>query len=371
MNILHIIPNLSKGGAERICLDIAIELQKREGINYLLITLDSLNDYQELSEKVNLRNTTSKLNLRILKSNQNDIQDLQGIVDEFQPDIIHSHLYLAELYSKHLKSDAKRFCHVHDNMHQLEKVSLFNINSKSYLVKFFERNLYDKLADNHVTNFLCISNDAKKFIEKNLQNIPLKIIKFPNAINTETFNEEDLRNKDIINLVNIGSFVPKKAQSLLVETIAELKKLTDKQINLDLLGDGGLKQDCIDLANKLNVQDNIKFRGIVHNPEEFLKKSDLYLHSAKYEPFGLVLIEAMSTGTPVITTDGRGNRDFMTTDNGILIEHRDPSLFAQEILSLLNKPEKYTELRQGALKTAKSYDIGPYVDRLIELYKKA
>lgn len=371
MNILHIIPNLSKGGAERICLDMAIELQKHEDVNFLLVTLDDTNTYKELSKQVNMVTTSSKLNLRLLKKNETDLTHLQSIVDEFNPDIIHSHLYLAELYSKHIKSDAKRFAHVHDNMHQLENVSLFNINSKSYLVKYFERTYYDKLAENFITNFLCISNDAKKFVEKNLANCPINIIKFPNAINTETFNSEDLTNPNEINLVNIGSFVPKKAQELLIETVAELKKIVSKPIHLHLLGDGGMKKECIDLAKKLGIESEIQFHGIVNNPEEYLKKSDIYLHSAKYEPFGLVLIEAMSTGTPVITTDGRGNRDFMENDNGILIEHRDPKLFAKEIADLLNDEERYNRLKAGALKTASNYDIGPYVNRLLELYKSA
>ncbi len=369
MNILHIIPNLTKGGAERICLDIANEIQSRKEHNYLLVLLDEENEYQELSSNTNLKVTSSKLKLKVFGKDNNDLDDLQNIVDDFKPDIIHSHLFLAELFSKHIISDAKRFAHVHDNMHQLENVSLFNINSKSYLVKYFERKYYDRLADSFHTHFLCISNDAKKFVEKNLSNISISIIKFPNAINTETFNPEDLRNPDEINLVNIGSFVPKKAQTLLVDTVFELKKLTPKQVNMHFLGDGGMKNDCIEQSENLGIKENISFHGKVNNPEDFLKKSDLYLHSAIYEPFGLVLIEAMSTGTPVITTDGKGNRDFMTDGNGILLDHRDPKQFSKQIMDLLNNDSKYNQLRQGALDTAKAYDIGPYVDRLIDLYK--
>ena len=365
MNILHIIPNLTKGGAERICLDIANELQGRSDINFLLIVLDEKNQYKELSKNVNIVTTESRLKLKLLGKNQNNLSHLQSIVDEFQPDIIHSHLYLAELYSKHIDSKAKRFAHVHDNMHQLENVSLLNINSKAYLVKYFERKYYDKLADNFETNFLCISNDAKKFIEKNLSNCPINIIKFPNAINTETFNSKQ------ITLVNIGSFVPNKSQSLLIETVYRLKKITNTKIILDLIGDGITKLDCINLSKELQIEDSINFHGVIDNPEFYLKKADLYIHGAKKEAFGLVLIESMSTATPVITTDGKGNRDFMTEGNGILLNHRDPIMFAKEIWDLIQDQDRYKKLQAGALKTAENYDIGPYVDRLLNLYNKA
>lgn len=371
MNILHIIPNLRKGGAERICLDIANELQARPEHEYLLILLDEENEYTFLSKGINHIVTSSKLHLKIVGKSKNDLNDLQSIADKFKPDVIHSHLFLAELVSKHIQSDAVRFCHVHDNMSQLEKVSLLKINSKSYIVKYFERSYYSRLSSKYLTNFLCISEDAKSFIEQNLNDCPNKIIKFPNAINTEVFSQKNKPDDDIIRLVNIGSFVPKKAQSLLIETIAELKRIETRPIKLHLLGNGPLKHDCEVLAKELGVQNEIKFHGNVNDPEKYLKEASLYIHSANYEPFGLVLIEAMSTGTPVIATDGKGNRDFMDGTNGILLKDRNPVNFAQTISRILNDKTLYSDLQKGAIETSKQYDIVPYVDRLVDTYKTA
>ena len=79
----------------------------------------------------------------------------------------------------------------------------------------------------------------------------------------------------------------------------------------------------------------------------------------------------MSTGLPVITTDGNGNRDFMDGSNGVLLDHRDPKKFANEILNLFNDQEQYNLYKKGACATAQNYDIGPYVDRLLNLYTSA
>ena len=88
------------------------------------------------------------------------------------------------------------------------------------------------------THFVCISKDAESFINDNLKDIPKESHFFPNAIDTQLFNEINLREEGVINLVNIGSFVNKKRQSLLIKTVSELKKLTQTNIKLHLLGDG-------------------------------------------------------------------------------------------------------------------------------------
>ena len=371
MNILHIIPNLTKGGAERICLDIANEIQSRKEHNYLLVLLDEENEYQELSSNTNLKVTSSKLKLKVFGKDNNDLDDLQNIVDDFKPDIIHSHLFLAELFSKHIKSDAKRFAHVHDNMSQLEKVPFVSLTNKQAIVKQFERSYYKKISRKRTTHFLCISKDTESFIENTLEGFNKKSHFFPNAINLERFLSQPKEvNPNKIRICNIGSFAPKKAQSFLIDVAMILKN--DHQLNfeIDFLGDGPEKSTVKDKVGHLNLGNQVNFHNNVSNPEEFLRLADLYVHTAKYEPFGLVLIEAMASGTPVITSDGKGNRDFMTKKNGILLKDRDPHLFAEKIMELIYNKELYSSIAKEGIQTARKYDISQYVDNLLDLYKR-
>ena len=192
----------------------------------------------------------------------------------------------------------------------------------------------------------------------------------PNAINIERFAfKEKTKNDDTINLVNIGSFVDKKGQLLLLETVVELKRVSEKKIKLYLIGDGENRVKLETFCREHYIEDEVVFLGKIDNPEEYLQKSDLYTHSASYEPFGLVIIEAMSTGTPVLATDGKGNRDFMTSSNGILLNHRDAQLFAQEINELMRDTERYSSYQKHGLSTAAEYDIKEHVDRLLNLYQ--
>lgn len=368
MKILHIIPNLLKGGAERICLDMCNELEN-SGHQVKLVILDNQNSYEKLVNQLEIIHLDIHIQLKFLRKPETSIGPLQDLVNEFQPDIIHSHLFLAELYAQHIVSPAKRFCHVHDNMHQLHKKRWRHSFTKQGLVGQFERHYYLKLSKKKKTNFLCISQDAFDFISHNIPQKNGVPIFFPNAINSSLFCPQQKKETDTLQLVNIGSFVPKKGQELLLNMMKVL--LGTKKVHLHFLGDGETKKDCQALSKKLGIENHITFHGIHDHPEEILQQADLYIHSASYEPFGLVLIEAMSTGLPVIATDGRGNRDFMDGSNGILLYHRDPKLFAQEIIDLMNDQERYKKLQAGALETAKKYDIVPYVERLVELYQKA
>ena len=69
------------------------------------------------------------------------------------------------------------------------------------------------------------------------------------------------------------------------------------------------------------------------------------------------LIEAMSTGLPVISTNCGGNVDFMNETNGVIINNRNSIDFAKEIKKVFENEDLYKKLSRGAIKTSKKYDI--------------
>jgi glycosyltransferase involved in cell wall biosynthesis len=112
------------------------------------------------------------------------------------------------------------------------------------------------------------------------------------------------------------------------------------------------------------------FKGKVEKVEDYLEDSDIYLHSATYEPLGLVLLEAMAVGLPVITLDGKGNRDLIEEGkNGYMIYDQDPEKFAQKIIFLVKNKSKYAEISSYCKQYAEKYDIKEYVNKLYLLYK--
>jgi len=122
----------------------------------------------------------------------------------------------------------------------------------------------------------------------------------------------------------------------------------------------------------LNLSGHVFFHGNIHYVEEWLWRSDIYVHSATYEPLGLALLEAMSAGLPVVALDGRGNRDIIVQGkNGYIIPEQNPETFAAKIVELWNNKAKYKEMSLWAQDFAKNYDIKEYVAKLVSLYQNA
>ena len=171
--------------------------------------------------------------------------------------------------------------------------------------------------------------------------------------------------KPSINIINIGSFVLKKNQNLLLDIISELVK-RNIEVRCFFLGDGPLKIEVEKRAQELGISTHCIFLGNVNNVEEYLWQSHVYVHTATYEPLGLVLIEAMAAGLPVVSLDGGGNRDLIIDGvNGYLLIQQDPIEFADRILEVFQNKE----ISEFNYTFAKKYDIESYCTKLIEIYK--
>ena len=106
------------------------------------------------------------------------------------------------------------------------------------------------------------------------------------------------------------------------------------------------------------------------NVQEWYKNSDLYIHAATYEPFGLVFLEAMAAGLPVVTLDGKGNRDIIQEDkNGYLFFEQNPEQFADKIIEYSRDKDKYKQISNYAQEYAKQFDSSTKTEELITFYK--
>jgi len=372
--ILHIIPTLRRAGAERLVIDICNTIIKNNLAEVLLVVMYKENEFFELTKNINIKYCSSRIKLSITGKTKVDIAEYTNIVEDFKPDIIHSHLYEAEMLSRwKLFPNVKYVSHCHDNMVQLNKFSLLNKLSKKKITDYYERKKLLKQYKSCNNNFIAISGDTEKYLKQNLSKKVKNIFLLHNAIDFAKFKRSsDIDfskvNKKNIKLVNIGSFVAKKNQAFLVDVISILK-MKEYEITLDLLGDGPDRKKIEQIIIDINLTKNIFCRGSISNVEEYLHNSIIYVHSATYEPFGLVLLEAMAAGLPVVCLDGKGNRDIIKNGfNGFMIEKPDANLFAEKIIEIISNQKLYTEMSENAVKFAADYDINKYVDKLIEFY---
>ena len=370
MKIVHIIPNLKKGGAERLALNIVQELSSSPNTEVVLVTFSDQNDYPFLSNSITWKVIPSTFIPSISFKGTVDVEKLQSFIDDFKPDVVHSHLFESEIVLSRISfaTNVKRVFHFHDNMRQFRKFSLRTLINKQLFTAYYERKLVLKSYSDS-TLAICVSEDAYKYAEKVL---PKRIQKefLYNAIDLKRFTPS-VAPKTNLEIIIIGSLVDKKGQALAIESIGLLKQ-RGIDVKLNVLGDGPKLSQLKALSNQWNVEESIFFHGNQDYPEKFLQGSSIYLHTSIYEPFGLVLIEAMACGLPIVTTDGFGNRSLIEEgENGFMIWERDAGFIADKIELLLTNNSIRNEMSEKAFRFAQQFGLNHYIDKLIDIYQKS
>ena len=365
MKILQLIPSLKKGGAERLCLDLSFQLQEL-GNEVVVIAMSKENEYHYLSSLLNCQIIPVNVLPSILKKSTVEIDILQSFVKEFSPDIIHVHLYEAVFVSSLLTHNAKLVIHFHDNMVQFERFSFNTLFSKKKITNFYERRLILNSWKKINIQFIAISDHSEKFIKR------VFFDKYPsqkllNGFNYSRFfaTVNGIRNDE---LIMIGSLVSKKGQSLAIETLQVLVE-RGYNFNLYLLGDGPLMESLKTLVENKNLSNWVHLLGNVADPERYLSRSKIYIHTAIYEPLGLALLEAMAAGLPIVCTDGGGNKDLVTDgENGYLIKKRSPKLLADKIEWLINNEKDRLRMAKAGQEFALNFRIEDYAKKVLEIY---
>ncbi len=122
------------------------------------------------------------------------------------------------------------------------------------------------------------------------------------------------------NFVTLGRLSPEKGHAKLIRAFAEIVR-EDPECKLTILGDGPLRQDLQDLIARLSLDSNVLLAGLRLNPFPALQQADCFVFSSDYEGQGLVVLEALILGKPVISTDVVGPRSVLEDGHGLLVEN--------------------------------------------------
>jgi len=147
-----------------------------------------------------------------------------------------------------------------------------------------------------------------------------------NVINSDTFTYKNKNgHKDEIHFCAIATWatkkIPDKKPELFFDALAKAQKFTEKKIILTMVGGGDRLDELIQLSKKLKL--NTKFTGYQTkaNIATILHNSDFYIHASTVETFGVVIVEALMTGTPVICSNVGALPELINEFNGILCEN--------------------------------------------------
>ena len=149
-------------------------------------------------------------------------------------------------------------------------------------------------------------------------------------------------------ILGIGRLEEQKDFASLIRAFAILGQSIDAQ--LVILGEGSLRGDLVALAASLGVGDRVLLPGFVKNPYPFLQKAAVFALSSAWEAFGVVVIEALALGTPVVSTDCPGGPAEILERGrfGRLVPVGQPELMAAAIRQTLADPPDRAALQVRA-----------------------
>jgi glycosyltransferase involved in cell wall biosynthesis len=247
------------------------------------------------------------------------------------PDIVHSHfINYGYLSAKVLGGQGIPL------MHTEHYSGMHSSTLSSYAQKMGDKTY--KLMD----MIIAVSQSLATSIQENF-GIEAKVV--PNIVDIDAFMRTEPtvpRNEGKFSFISVGNLNPGKKMDLLIESFGEAFK-NDEAVSLFIYGDGIERANLKKIIERLSLQDQISLEGFA--PREAIAKkmheSNCFVLVSDSETFGVVFIEAMAAGLPVIATRCGGPEDFVNSSNGLLIERNNLKELVEALKYMYNNSHKY------------------------------
>lgn len=355
IKVMQIIPDLGIGGAEIMVENLSLQLTKK-GFDVKIISL--YNHNSAITERLEKNNIQVIYLDKKLGFDWKIAVRLYKLMKEYQPDVVHTHLYAAS-YGISASVIAKVPIKVH-TIHNLATKEFSKINriinkvfyhyygvvpvSISPLIKQTVRKEY-RLAENSVA-MIYNGIDLKKSLPKA----------------DYAFNNEK------INIIHIGSF---KEQKNHIGLLRSFKIVCDQfpNTNLRLIGTGELEEQIRNCVRTLKLENNVEFLGLKANVFSFLNSADIFVFPSLWEGMPISLIEAMATGLPIVATGVGGIPDMIENNiSGLIVDVNNENI-SEALIKLINSAELRERLGGKARIAAESFSSNKMASEYADLYE--
>jgi len=297
------------------------------------------------------------------------IKDLVAkIYQEFQFDLIHAHVALPDGFAAMMLSE---IC----NSPFIVTVHGQDLQITLYKSKGCKNALYDVFKN--AKRVITVSNKLKKIAKANIGFIE-KIIVIGNgvSVNNQIKDKNRIKVKNYLNqktILSVSNLITLKGIDLNLKAFALLiNKYPD--LKYQIIGDGPEKNRLKKLATDLGINDRVEFLGRLGHKEvlKYMEKADIFSLPSWNEGFGVVYIEAMAQGKPVIGCRGEGIEDFVEDGKtGMLVEPKDVDSLVQTIDYLLSNPDEAWAIGKRARKLVlENYTWDKNAEKTIKVYKE-
>lgn len=351
MNILFLCHQLTGGGAERVCADVANGLS-RLGHNVAIMMDTSISIVYPVLPEIKIYSLPERKNNSWIMYRIKIFWSILKVFKFYEPNVVISILYFHATLAK-LVSLFGHKCPViasdHNSFERPESAP-FPLNQK-----------IDKYFRNYYLDYLTVLTQADSIF---LNGRFKKVAVMPNPLAWEPEKVVPPKSKVILAVGRMdiwhckGFDVLLKAWNNLAQTYPDWK--------LRLVG-AGSNESIVYLKSLVQDISNVEFIPYIKEIKEEYNAADIFVLSSRYEGFGLVLIEAMSQGCACIACDYNGRQSEIITDNetGLICEVGNQPMLEKKLKSLLENAELRERLQHNSIRALDRYKVD-YISRLWE-----
>lgn len=342
MEVLHVLASNKYSGAENVVCQI-------------IKMFDGEIEMAYCSPDGQIRNALAERNITFLPIDKLSKKELKRVIKDYQPDIIHAHDFRASIIATRVTKKVPIISHLHNNSPWL----------KNYGIKSF---LYGATCKRY-TRIITVSNSVfDEFVFGDKYKNKLAVL--GNPINIKEIQEKARKScmEETFDIGFCGRLTRQKNPFMLLDIIAEVKK-DIPNIRTAIIGDGELREDFIKKIAEKSLKENIILYGFQENPYSLMKQCKMLLLPSLWEGFGLVAVEALALGVPVVCSNVGGLPNIVDDSCGKICERLED--YCGEIIRLLrNCSYQKEKANKAVLKAGKLDNSQKYKRELEILYRK-
>ncbi len=342
--ILHILKSNSYSGAENVVATIIDSFESHK--------LNS--EFVYVSPDGPIRDVLNEKNIKFEPLKSLAISEIKRVIKKYNPDIIHAHDFSSSVICSVSCGKIPVVSHLHNNCPWLKKPCLKSI---VYFISCFKYKHIIGVSDSVFEEYIFGKVIAKKTLVAG------------NPIDTKKVVELAGKSvsKECYDICFLGRLTEQKDPLRFVEFIKVLSNTVN--VTAVMIGDGELRHDLENKIRSLKLEDKITIKGFLSNPYSLLKNTRVLCIPSKWEGFGLVAVEALSLGIPVVASNVGGLPGIITEKCGKICNTDNDFLdFMKDILTKKELWEKYSK---GAIQRATELDnVEDYCVKLDEVYKQ-
>jgi glycosyltransferase involved in cell wall biosynthesis len=359
MRILQVLPYLTKGGAERVVVDLSNSLLKGNHSVTILLAhpVDPRLNQNQIDEKVLVRFVSEKINNAITRYLKLPFWIIRNWKNLNSYDVIHCHLTYGLIFGLITSLSRKRKFRVVGTCHSVA----MDIDPL--------RKIFYRKVSKYFASFILVGQDSEweKFIARKI-NSNIKII--PNGLDCAAIQptSKDSEGEKLFVVGTISRLELERKPALFLEVFNHINTLIPDRCRFILAGSGSQYNSLINFAKDLGISQKISMPGLILDANAVFKEIDVYVSLNMDENTGIAGLEAVLAGKPVIGI--QLSPTYLLRESDLTWSDQDPSRIADQVVKYLQNPSVANGVKTRQFKqVCTDYSVERMRDDYLQVYR--